>query len=279
MKQIRVFILSVAFVAATISLRSQTVDSLSYDLTKPDQIFLLPEVLEEISGLTWFGANRLATLNDEQGRVYIYDLQQREIVQRFRFEGNGDFEGIEFVNNYIYAIKSNGNIYRFNIDMSGVVEKISSPFDSDNNVEGLGYNHLTDQLLIALKDDGDIKGVNVKGKAVYGYHLASKKFTEVPVFTLPDKELERVLGAKKKKFKPSGVAVHPETGEIYLLAASGRALIVFHPNGKPKNLTLLRAALFPQAEGICFAPNGDLYISNEGEGEGGTILRFRQLPD
>jgi uncharacterized protein YjiK len=42
----------------------------------------------------------------------------------------------------------------------------------------------------------------------------------------------------------------------------------------PKNLTLLKRSIFPQPEGITFSPNGDLFIANEGDGDGGTILRF-----
>tara|TARA_B100000965_G_scaffold406821_1_gene449177 strand:+ start:2456 stop:2626 length:171 start_codon:yes stop_codon:yes gene_type:complete len=51
--------------------------------------------------------------------------------------------------------------------------------------------------------------------------------------------------------------------------------MVFGTDGKPKNLTELKRSLFPQPEGIAFAPNGDLFISNEVEGDGGTLLWFK----
>lgn len=246
-----------------------------YDLQSPYAIHLLPESLEEVSGLTHYAPNQIAALNDEHGRMYVYDLIQKKIVHKVRFEGNGDFEGIELVGKYIYAIKSNGKMYRFNIEMTGVVEEIKSPFSSENNIEGLGYNPVTEQLLVALKGDSDIKGVDVKGKAIYAFDLATDKFLKIPPYTLKDKDVERVLGSKRKKIRPSGVAVHPLTGEVYVLASTGRALIVFHQNGEPKNLTILRSSLFPQPEGITFSPQGDLFISNEQEGEGGTMLHFK----
>jgi uncharacterized protein YjiK len=246
----------------------------SYDLDAPNDIYLMSSVLEEISGLTYFAPNQLAALNDEHGRVYVYDILERKIVQRIRFEGNGDFEGLELVGKDMYAIKSSGKLYRFNIDVAGVVETINSPFSYDNNIEGLGYDKKSNNLLIALKESGDIKNVNVKGKAVYGYNLSSKKFSRSPLFVLSDADLERVLGAENKKLKPSGIAVHPITGDIYMVASVGRALVVFDNNGKPKNLTLLKRSIFPQPEGITFDPNGDLFISNEVDGDGGTILRF-----
>lgn len=214
-------------------------------------------------------------MNDEHGRMYVYDLVERKIIHKVRFEGNGDFEGIERVGKYIYAIKSNGKLYRFNIEMTGVVEKIDSPFGADNDIEGLGYHPAKHQLLVALKGDSDIKGVDVKGKAIYAFDIATDKFLRIPAYTLKDKDIERVLGSDRTKLRPSGVAVHPISGEIYMLASVGHALVVFHPDGKPKNLSILKRSLFPQPEGIAFSPEGDLFISNEQEGEGGTLLHFK----
>lgn len=245
----------------------------AYDLKNPDEVYVLPEYLEEVSGLTFYQTSQLAMLNDEQGRMYVYDLDSRKVVHRVRFHGQGDFEGIERVGDYVYAIKSNGKLYRFNVKMEGVVEEIRTPFESGNDVEGLGYDPHTNHLLIALKEDGDIKDVEVKGKAIYGYHIPSHSFQKTPLFVIQDKDLKRVVG-NKFKFKPSAIATHPLTGEVFVLASVGRSLLVFGPDGKPKHLTKLKSGLFPQPEGITFTPNGDLYISNEVEGEGGTILKF-----
>lgn len=245
----------------------------AYDLKNPDEVYVLPEYLEEVSGLTFYQTSQLAMLNDEQGRMYVYDLESRKVVHRVRFHGDGDFEGIERVGDYVYAIKSNGKLYRFNVQMEGVVEEIKTPFDSGNDIEGLGYDPLTNHLLIALKEDGDIKNVDVKGKAIYGYHIPTKVVQKTPLHIIQDKDLKRVVG-NKFKFKPSAVAIHPLTGEVFVLASVGRSLLVFGSDGKPKHLTKLKRGLFPQPEGMTFTPNGDLYISNEVEGEGGTILKF-----
>lgn len=271
---LRSFITLLAFLIFGGTLLAQA--PIGYDLESPDQVFVLPEYLEEVSGLSLFAPNQLAMLNDEHGRMYVYDLLEKKIVHRVRFEGNGDFEGIERVGDYVYAIKSNGKLYRFNVNMEGVVQEIKTPFSSENNVEGLGYNPISNQLLIALKDKGDLKDVEVKGKAIYGYDISTEQFLKLPLFVLRDKEVERVIGSKFK-FKPSGVAVNPVTNETYVIAATQRALLVFDSVGKPKHLVKLRGGLFPQPEGITFSENGDLFISNEVEGEGGTILKFSSL--
>lgn len=258
------------------NLSGQENNSLSYDLNDPEEVFVLPDYLEEVSGLSFYKTNQLAMINDEHGRMYVFDIIERKVVHRVRFEGNGDFEGIERVGDYIYAIKSNGKLYRFNVNMTGVVEKIDTPFDSDNDVEGLGHDPHTNHLLVALKEDGDVKDVEVKGKAIYGFHLPSEKFKKIPLHIIQHNELKRVVG-DKFKFKPSGVAVHPVTGEVYVLAAVQRSLLVFGTDGKPKHLSKLRGSIFPQPEGITFSPDGTLFICNEVEGEGGTVLMFKPI--
>ena len=255
------------------ALVGQEENKLSYDIDNPDETYVLPEYLEEVSALTFYQKDQLSMLNDEKGRMYVLDLNLRKIVHRVRFEGNGDFEGIERVGDDIYAIESNGKLYRFSVKMEGVVEKIKTPFDAGNDVEGLGYDAQTGYLLIALKDDGDIKDVDVKGKSIYGFHIPTQEFKKIPLYVIQHKDLKRVLG-DKYKFNPSGVAVHPFTREIYVIAASGQSLLVLSPQGKPLHLSRLKSRIFPQPEGIAFAPNGDLFISSEVEGEGGIILKF-----
>ncbi len=76
------------------------------------------------------------------------------------------------------------------------------------------------------------------------------------------------------KFKTSAIAVHPITKKLYLISADDYLLFVFDRTGKIENMVQLDSAMFNKAEGIAFAGNGDLFISNEGQGKNPTILRF-----
>jgi len=250
--------------------------NLNYNLEEPDEVFKLPEYLEEVSALTFYETNKLAMLNDELGRMFVFDVEEKEITQRVRFKGNGDFEGIERIGDYIYAVESKGNLYKFKVNMEGVVEKIETPFNKSNNLEGIGYDPFKNRLLFALKDDGDVGNFSVKGRAIYAYDLSSEEFIEEPIIAILNDDIDRVVG-KNFRFKPSGIAVHPRTGEVFVLSASDRAIIVFNADGTPKNLTLLKRNNFPQPEGIAFFPDGTLFISNEKDDEGGTILMFKEL--
>ena len=248
---------------------------LDYDLENPDEVFKLPEYLSEVSALSFYGEDRLAMLNDEVGQMFIFNIDVGEITQRVRFKGSGDFEGIERVGDYIYAIESKGSLFKFKVNMEGVVEKIETPFGKSNNVEGIGFDPFNNRLLFALKDNGDVGNFEVRGRAIYCLDLQTEEFIKKPVYVVLKKDLERVVG-KDFRFKPSGLAVHPRTGELYVLSANDRALIVFNADGTPKNLTRLKRKNFPQPEGIAFFPDGTLFISNEVEDEGGTILRFTE---
>ena len=84
------------------------------------------------------------------------------------------------------------------------------------------------------------------------------------------------LTKRKKAFMPSGIAVHPETRDIYIVATVGKLLIVLNPEGHTKHLVPLSPRVFRQPEGICFTTGGDLIISNEGQDGRGKIQLFKR---
>ena len=75
-------------------------------------------------------------------------------------------------------------------------------------------------------------------------------------------------------FKPSGLAVHPKTGFTFVIGTVGKMMVILDKDGELHDLIPLDPKIFLQPEGICFSPNGDLYISSEGRGQDGYILKF-----
>lgn len=255
-----------------------------YDLKQPEQKFFLPYVLSEVSGLTWIRENTVACIEDEGGKVYLYDFSQRKIVQAVRFAKPGDFEGVEMVGNEIYALKSSGDLYHFELseERELVGKKIETLLSRDNDTEGLGYDPVSNRLLIACKEDGDIKGHDAKGKAIYAFDLEKEKLKKEARFELSMKDLRKFFernrsseyDEEKIKFEPSGIAFHPIEKTFYVIASVGKLLVVLNQDGTIKATYPIAPRVLNQPEGICFAPNGDLYISSEGEGDKGYILKF-----
>ena len=259
------------------------VNGRSYDLSTPKQRWDLPKELEEISGLSYYNKNVLACVQDEDGKIYLYDLKKKAIQLEEKFGDKGDYEGVEVIGDMTYVLKSNGNVYFFSLTDDGIgeVQKIKTDLSAKNDAEGLGFHDLSDDLLIACKEDPGTKKVDLKkSRSVYRIDLKDRDFKEKPKYVIEGKKFNDFLekkGLSKKKhkpFKPSGVAVHPKTKQIFLIGTVGKLMVILDPDGDIVDLIPLDPTIFWQPEGICFSPNGDLYISSEGKGEKGYILKF-----
>jgi hypothetical protein len=77
-------------------------------------------------------------------------------------------------------------------------------------------------------------------------------------------------------FMPSAIAVHPVSGEVFIVSAVDHVLISCDPIGNITGYAVLDADTFRQPEGIAFLPNGDMLISNEAAGKVATIVLLRR---
>ncbi len=237
-----------------------------YEIDSPTTKTELPESLKEISGLSFYNQNQLACVNDEKGIVFIFDVDKKAITEQIDIGKDADYEGIEVVGDEIFTMKSNGKIKGFKVSDASE-RKIDCTQKGVKEYEGLGYNSLTNSLLLVTKEQD--KSENDK-KTIFAYNLSTGDFGKY--LTL---DQDMIKGSNDKKaFAPSGIAVHPITGEIFVISSQGKKLLILSPKGKKNTLIELNADIFVQPEGICFAPNGDLYISSEGKDEHGYILKF-----
>lgn len=263
---------------------------LPYDLDRPTAKFKLPSKLDEISGLTMTsGGQRILTINDEKGDVFFIDKETGELVEDFKFGKKGDYEGIEMVGDDVFVVKSNGDI--FAIENLGTENQRTETFktflNSDFDVEGLAYDEKLHRLLLACKR---YPGKGYEGqKAIYGWSIMSEKLAKEPAYLIHSNDIsdyfkmegvdQRLLeiftpNAGAEDFAPSGISLHPVTGNLYILSGPSRLLLILNQEGDVLHMERLDKGLFPQAEGICFERDGTLYISTEGKGRRGRIFRF-----
>jgi uncharacterized protein YjiK len=248
------------------------------DLDNPIKIIELPDKLKEISGISYYRKDQLLCHNDESSDIYIIDYQVDKIVNYENQSIKGDFEDIVFIDGKIYMLKSNGYIYEFdqNAGLQSKQIKYTSELDKLNNCEGLAYDKQTNSLLIACKEKSTLKDSSdiPESKSIYRFNLETKKLINQPFITVNLNELKNNFGIEK--FKPSGIAVHPKTGNIYLLASVGKSLLVIDREGKVLKVYRLKSSIFQQPEGICFDPfGGFLFISNEGKNGVANLLIFK----
>jgi len=253
------------------------------DLARPDSRWDLPKELEEISGLSFYKKNKLACIQDEDGIFYIYDLKKKEILRKDEFGEKGDYEGVEVIRDTAFILKSNGDIYSFLIKSRGIgpVSMIKTDLAKKNDSEGLGFYNRNQELLIACKEEPGTKKVEIeKSRSIYRVTMNDRKFKKNPKFIIDGKSYNKMLemkGLSKKKhkpFKPSGVAVHPKTNYTFVIGSVGKMLIILNHEGEIVDLIPMNPKIFWQPEGICFNPEGDMFISSEGRDKKGFILMF-----
>jgi len=235
----------------------------------------LPSLLREVSGIEYLGDNRFACIQDELGTIFIYNTASGKIEKEIPFGGPGDFEGIAIDGNTAYAVQSDGKIYEVQ-DYQGakpIVKQYATSLTAKHNVEGLTYDKNDNRLLLAIKGEEP----NTRAyKGVYAFDIKSKQLAVDPVvkINLADPIFGNLKEKKRKStFQPSEIEIHPVTNDIYILQGTDPKLLVMDAKGNKKNLYTMERAAFPQAEGLAFTSNGELFISNEGKSGVATIVR------
>jgi len=185
----------------------------------------LPSRLREISGMAWLEDTKLAAVQDEDGIIFIYDLIKRKVVEEIHFGASGDYEGLAINGTTAYVLRSDGvilEITHFKGD-SLKTKTYTTPFSVENNMETLFFDAVNNQLLISPKDS-DLQHKGQKG--IYAFNLAKKEFNTEPIFSLAmnDEVLSPFVEKDSEKtFRPSDLAIHPVSGEIYILEGGYRA--------------------------------------------------------
>lgn len=224
----------------------------------------LPSPLTEISGMAYLGNNQFACIQDELGKIFIYNTASSKIEKEIPFGDPGDYEGIAVAGNTAYVLRADGNLSEVTDFMGNKpsVRQYNTPLTEKHDVEGLCYDQKNNRLLLAIKGNepntDDYKGI-------YGFDLKSKKMAAAPVYKidLTHHIWKEVKGKKaENKIQPSDIDIHPITGDLYIT-----------DGGTPKVVHRLSKSDFEQPEGITLTPNGELYISSEGDKGAGIIAR------
>lgn len=246
-----------------------------YDITKPTTIKLRGE-LDEISGLYFYKKDSsVFSIIDEAGYLYKIFLRKKIDIQKWKFSKNGDYEDLSLVDSTFYVLKSNGDLTAFKfMSLDSIQEyKFKSPVTGKNEFEGMFYDSASQQMVLLCKD---CEADNKKSLSAYSFNVVTQTFTDSPYFVLDVERISENLGTGKMKFKPSGIAVHPITKQLYIISSVNKALVVAEPDGKIKEAYQLDPVVFKQPEGITFTPWGDMLISNEAAEAGSpNILIFK----
>lgn len=263
-------------------LSSETSSSITYDLSKPVQSWNLPEVLKEISGNAWVDNNHLLVIEDLHPVLYLMRLDkgaatiEKQIPFKPVSDKKFDIEDIAISGNTAYALWSHGTVYKIdNWRMQPSVTEWETGLDKANNTEGLTIDPTSGNLLVACKNESGVDDEKKSARSVYELNAQTGKLNNDPFLVIEKKEIMKVAG-DKLAFYPSAIAVHPATHDIYVLSTKEtKCMVQYSHDGKIKGFQMIDKEIMPQPEGMCFAPDGTLFISTEGRhGEPAKIYQF-----
>ncbi len=254
----------------------------SYDLNNPTLTWKLPGQLIEVSGNTWIDTDHVVLIEDLHPDLYLVKIDDKSatLEKTIPFAETDkdklDIEDVTYFDNTVYALWSHGVLFKIEDWRSTPkVSRINTGLGKENNTEGLCYDPVSKQLLIACKDDAGIPDEKKSAKTVYQFDITNQKLISPPFMVIHKKDFEALTG-DKLSFNPSAIAVHPLTHDIYILTTrDNKGMAVFSHEGVLKSYQAIDKGLMPQPEGICFSPQGKLYISSEGKkGEPGNLFEF-----
>jgi uncharacterized protein YjiK len=177
-----------------------------------------------------------------------------------------DIEDVALVKNTVYALWSHGVLYKIK-DWQGEpdTKKLETPLSKENNTEGLCYDPVSHDLLIACKNESDVSDQKKSTRSVFEFDLKADSLISEPFMLIRKKDFKKVAD-EKLEFFPSAIAVHPITHDVYILSTrETKCMAVYGYKGELKSFQIIDKDLLLQPEGICFAPDGTLFISSEGK--------------
>ena len=253
----------------------QQISKSGYNFTKPDEKMELGKHLKEISGMAYVpGTEMLLAENDEKGDIYTIDFtNKKDMVGKVKFGGKGDYEDIVYTDTAVYMLVSPGMVVQvLTKDSSFATKEFDMGLKGSNEFEAM-YLDAEDKSLILLCKDCSKEKNEIRN--AYRFDLKTLQYSSDPVYTMDIKSIQRILNDDKAEFKPSAAGINPVNGKLYVIASVGKLLVIANKNGEAEEVIKLDPVIYNQPEGLTFAPNGDLYISNEA-GEGvATIFKYK----
>jgi uncharacterized protein YjiK len=241
----------------------------------------LGKVLNEISGIFYHaGDSSLLAISDNQEKIIEISLKKNKLkdVTKKVVDKGSDLEDIVMVDSTIFILKSIGQVKAVTpgaTDSSQVLT-YTLPLSGKNDFETMYYDASRNALILMCKSCEHEKGSGKR--SAYKFNLENREFDTTALFTVSQVEVEEIIKDNEADLAPSAAAIHPKTQQLFILSSAGNLLVVADKNGRVLNAYKLNPDTFQQAEGIAFAPDGDMYISNEGKLGKPTLLYFPYNP-
>ena len=261
-----------------------------YDLAgEPSWEEKLPKKLDEISGLAFSGDGRLFAHGDQDATIWQLDPRSGKVLKTFAVAATGkdpdlgkkeaksgplagDFEDIQIVGDRFFLVSSNGVLIEFREGADGA----SVPYTAHDTglgkqceIEGLAWEASDRSLLILCKVPHQDRYRNQI--VIFAWLLDREAADTAPRFRV---EYSSLTGTGERDFHGSAMAVAPGQRSLVLIAGPQKAFAELALDGQVLSSGGLEGKAHRQPEGIAFAPDGTLLVSDEGAGKRATLSGY-----
>jgi uncharacterized protein YjiK len=236
--------------------------------------------IKEISGVVWDNhKDEFIAHNDESGTIFYLDKNNGGIIREFQFTpSKGDYEDIAIANDNIYVLRSDGMLFRIVTDSSGRQKSFDLgklELSGKDDFETLYYDADKRALILICKN---CASDDKKVVSAYAYYPDSIGFVNKPLYSIDLAKVKELSPRETSRFQPSAARIHPVLKKLFILSSASNQLVIADPNGGVEGVYMLAQKTFPQAEGLTFKTNGEMFIANEAVSSKAALLKFRYIP-
>jgi hypothetical protein len=190
---------------------------------------------------------------------------------------HADFEDIQVVGDRIYLIASTGQLYETREGADGErvpFTLIDTGLGAKCEIEGMSYDEASRALLLLCKHASVAEWRDKV--VVVGFSLARRQLEAKPRLVVDYADLARVTGAKA--FHGSALVRAPRTGTFVMIAGPQETYAEVSSTGRVLGGGRLDRRYHRQPEGLAFAPDGSLLMSDEAAGKTATLSVYTARP-
>lgn len=247
--------------------KSKYPDTDMYNFSSPKVIELETD-LDEISGIAYYPKDTsVFAIVDEDGILFKIPLNNPKKSRRWTFAKSKDYEDLVYMDSAFYIMVSNGTVEKITFNGYQPKREKFEFFTGDkkqNEFETLYKKEFSKKLTMICKScEEDDK----EHLTLYSFEDSSGKGIFKRDTALDMRTFIQKYGADKH-LKPSGAAVNPRNGDIYVLSSILKVIMILDRNREFKEFVKLDPVIYKQPEGITFTPEGNIIISNEFANEG-----------
>lgn len=247
-----------------------------FDLAAPATISNLPMGIIPFSDVSMMDSTHLVCIDSKSGGVLFYDLTLNTVSNPLELGVNRQFTDVSMIDSTLILFDADKKVHFLLPPYDSTSFIASDELQEDFNSSGICLHESTKRLFmlgeLQERENGEFSC------SIYAFNLNRHKLREEPLFDINTADIElfamnnNLLLPRKitsegdtidgLNFKPTAMAIHPKTNEIYVLSSEDRSLVVFNQFGDIVNFTTLDATNFYKPTGMTFHKNGNLLITN-----------------